>query len=247
MGDFLMKMESSGYCPDAGLLDKVMDLYSQTKITSDQEEQSSPNPGATLNAGENLSQKLVAPEQFAISGHLSVGELAFEPVSSPQDDWFWPLDLRPKLSSGAAMFVPMSGIPPPPPMPMSTCLDDDDFGQDNLLFANRTALSALAKPFEPVPETLHSHWKEGLEYHGDDQEPMHYSQLEESMGVDVGGIENSTRPVNRPVKQGNQASKKNRSKNWGGSSTKKGEPSKDRSNDDKKTRTWKAKDKNDKL
>merc|ERR1719240_1749491 len=32
-GDFLMKMEAAGFCPDAELLDKVMDLYSQNKAT----------------------------------------------------------------------------------------------------------------------------------------------------------------------------------------------------------------------
>jgi len=244
--DFLMKMESSGYCPDADLLDKVMDLYSQTKIARDQEKQNLSNAGATSNTGDHFSQELLAPEQHATSEHVLVGEQVFESAAPPQDDWFGPPDLRPKLSSGAAMFVPMSGIPspPPPPLPMNTCLDGDDFGQDNLLFPYRTALSASAKPFQPDPETLqHSQWNEGLEDHGYCQPPTHNTQPEKGRGVDVGGAENSSRPVNRPVKHSNQPGKKNKSKH-SGSSTKKGEPSEERSSDDKKTKTWKAKDKN---
>merc|ERR1712107_697153 len=108
--------------------------------------------------------------------------------------------------------------------------------------------SASAKPFQPVPEaSLHAQWNEGLGDHGYDQQPAQDSQLEKRRGTDVDGAENSSRPVNQPVKHGDQLTKRIKSANGGWSSMKKGEPSKQRSHNDKKMKTWKAKDKCDAL
>jgi len=118
--DFLMKMETSGHCPDSELLDKVMDLYSSTKAQREQDR------GATKDERRDASAEAGAAR----------AELAEEKHDG----------LRAKLSSDARIFVPQFGIPPPPPQPAPQLREEfSDLAQ----CLQRTRLTAAAKPFEP--------------------------------------------------------------------------------------------------
>jgi len=118
--DFLMKMESSGFCPDSKLLDKVMDLYSLQKSAREQEKRQA----------AAAQKQQVAPLQQQCSMEAPVAPTktpmeALESVLGPhissmavQED-----TARSKLSSQAAVFVPSFGVPPPPPKPLGATGD----------------------------------------------------------------------------------------------------------------------------
>lgn len=86
--DFLMEMETSGGCPDSGLLDKVMDLYSQQKSKRDQERQSAEQHTTTLlGAFEPQVMMDYAPiEEYFSRTKLSSAATAFVPLGFGTDD-----------------------------------------------------------------------------------------------------------------------------------------------------------------
>lgn len=73
--DFLMKMEQCQYSPDVKLLDRVMELYAQHKVTTE------------------LGQRLNAEAQDTATG-LSADAAEFVPAALPDDSWngaAWPV------------------------------------------------------------------------------------------------------------------------------------------------------------
>lgn len=138
--DFLMKMEAAGFTPESRLLDKVMDLYSQHKQKRELKKQESAAMSAGPRSGRDLLQAYtmdVVPE-----------------IQGP----------RAKLSSQAAIFVPMC-IPPPPPRPQvaeepksnaaqAASSEPSDLPEperpEQCEAKPRTKLTACAKPFEPM-------------------------------------------------------------------------------------------------
>lgn len=109
--DFLMKMESSGFCPDSHLLDKVMDLYSLQKSAREQEKRQA----AALQQHQQLQQTMSADAPAALSKTpMEALESALgQHISTLAQD----PDARSRLSSAAREFVPSFGVAPPPPKP----------------------------------------------------------------------------------------------------------------------------------
>jgi len=149
--DFLMKMETTGYCPESHLLDKVMDLYSQQKAEREQE-------------------KL----KFA---EATMKQEAAEAISAPEGDIAAALDElldaqpRMKLSSGAPIFVP--GQPAYEAAVAETAAAELAKEQDGpapsespVPTQQRTRLKPAAKPFEPQFGCGFSYtgWAPGAEY-----------------------------------------------------------------------------------
>eukprot|EP00811_Abedinium_folium_P000731 NODE_1066_length_2624_cov_4.631958.p2 GENE.NODE_1066_length_2624_cov_4.631958~~NODE_1066_length_2624_cov_4.631958.p2 ORF type:complete len:510 (-),score=177.78 NODE_1066_length_2624_cov_4.631958:815-2344(-) len=150
--DFLMKMEASGYCLEAEMLDKVMELYSQEKVARD-------NDQLEAKALEEVHDADAAELAANLAGLASLGGRgdpdgfgALEEFAAPTAD-----QPRVKLSSDAAIFVPMH-VPPPPPAPLppppppppaavGTGIDEEQMAAPP---PRRTALSASARPFNPV-------------------------------------------------------------------------------------------------
>jgi len=66
---FLMKMESNGLCPDSDLLDKVMDLYSESRATEASEAPAAaPSSDAITSLSNSLRNVSTPPKSNAFSG-----------------------------------------------------------------------------------------------------------------------------------------------------------------------------------
>merc|ERR1740121_1623845 len=115
--DFLMKMESAGYCPDSTILDKVMDLYTLQK--SQRGPTKAKSKGGAGAQGVPAGEVVASP--LAGSGTPASGnpfEMMFGPKGSGEE-----LEMRAKLSSAAPAFVPTFGeqpIPASAPEPASS-------------------------------------------------------------------------------------------------------------------------------
>lgn len=159
--NFLMKMETSGFCPDSDLLDKVMELYSQEKT---QKEQEKPDVAADYSfAGMGA----VAPMP-ALSG--IVGDI--NQMNNSMED-----GARAKLRTDAPLFVPSFGVTTPsPPMAAMDGAAGAPVAATDEIAPQRTKLVAAAKPFEPqfnvtfFPDTytwsFEEKWEEGAEDDG---------------------------------------------------------------------------------
>lgn len=132
--DFLMKMETTGYCPESHLLDKVMDLYSQQKAEREQEK---------IKFAEARIKQEAAEAKTASDGDIAA---ALDELLDAQP--------RMKLSSGAPIFVP--GQPADPATVAETAAAEPAKEQDGpapskspVPTLQRTRLKTAAKPFEP--------------------------------------------------------------------------------------------------
>lgn len=93
-GDFLMKMEAAGYCPDAELLDKVMDLYSQHKAIREKSPEDMMEPSSPA-----------SPPTSKKRGQLSSDAPVFTPPAADRvSDSAESLE----LSADADVFIPPS-------------------------------------------------------------------------------------------------------------------------------------------
>jgi len=133
--DFLMKMETTGYCPESHLLDKVMDLYSQQKAEREQEK--------------------VKFAEARMKQEAAEAKIASDDIAAALDEL---LDAQPrvKLSSGAPIFVP--GLPAETAAAAETATAESTPEQDKdgpapskspAPAPQRTRLTKTAKPFEP--------------------------------------------------------------------------------------------------
>jgi len=153
--DFLMKMEMSGFCPDSNILDRVMDLYSQQKVQNQEEKKKA---AAAAEEAKMMQETGLAGATTDDGGiQAALDELL---DSEP----------RKKLSSGAPIFVPglsadapvfvpsfgggMEAPPPPPPPPepleAAEFLQQPQQEESAAIPAQRTRLTAAAKPFQPT-------------------------------------------------------------------------------------------------
>lgn len=148
--DFLMKMEAAGFTPDADVLDKVMELYSQKKALRESEKSETdpkaPNPSF-------LDDLLQGPSTRA---KLSSSARLFVPMSE----------------------VDLSQAPPPPPTSSNSksvvtlskeeVSTAEESGGDELEEVpeqpQRTALKASARPFESASFTAPFAWPEPYHY-----------------------------------------------------------------------------------
>jgi pentatricopeptide repeat protein len=145
--DFLMKMETSGYCPESDLLDKVMDLYSQQKSQRQKQAEAPKEQAPTM-------VDAPAPEPGVPGGAAAEGD-AEKPVAQSdatpmEEDLAKSSSLRSrlKLSSDAPVFVP-SFMPAPPAPPAADAPAGDQQDEGEARTSLRTRLVASAKPFEP--------------------------------------------------------------------------------------------------
>jgi len=151
--DFLMKMETSGYCPESHLLDKVMELYSQQKAEREQ---------------EKLKIAEAKMKQEAAEANTADGDIA-----AALDEL---LDAQPrvKLSSGAPIFVP--GVPGEPAAAAEAATAAPTHQQEKegpapskspVPTLQRTRLTTTAKPFEPQFGCgfAYGTWAPGAEQH----------------------------------------------------------------------------------
>jgi len=132
--DFLIKMETTGYCPESHLLDKVMDLYSQQKAEREQEK---------LKFVEARMKQEVAETKSAPDGDIAA---ALDELLDAQP--------RVKLSSGAPIFVPGQPAEPAAMAEAATALptppqENDKLASSKSPAPTRTRLTTAAKPFEP--------------------------------------------------------------------------------------------------
>jgi len=100
--DFLMKMETSGYCPNSELLDKVMDLYSQQKSQRvlEKQGQQPDAPGAPAPAPE--PEETLAGQRAKLSSDAPIFVPSFGGEEAPEAE----LRDRTKLTAAAKPFEP---------------------------------------------------------------------------------------------------------------------------------------------
>jgi len=144
--DFLMKMETSGFCPESDLLDKVMDLYSQQKSQRQKQAEAPKEPTPMGAAPSPLGAGAPA---FAPGGGGEAAEGDAEKLA--EDDLAKSSSLRSrlKLSSDAPVFVP-SFMPAPPAPPAADAPAGERPEEGEGRTSLRTRLVASAKPFEPL-------------------------------------------------------------------------------------------------
>jgi len=148
--DFLMKMETSGYCPESDLLDKVMDLYSQQKSQRQKQAEAPKEESTPMVVAPPAPEHGVPPEPAG--GDAAEGDAEKQVVQTTvEDDMGKSSSLRSrlKLSSDAPVFVPsFMPAPPAPPVDGAPAGDEEDKGE--VRTSLRTKLVASSKPFEPL-------------------------------------------------------------------------------------------------
>lgn len=156
--DFLMKMETSGYCPESELLDKVMDLYSQQKSLREQEKQlppapeevpAEPEPAPPIPPAPAASPSVEEPiEGLPDEEDRALEGILHDTITEPAETALAEEDAaKTRLSSDAPIFVP--SFSPAPAAPPAAAAPNDETEEPEQRTSLRTKLVASAKPFEP--------------------------------------------------------------------------------------------------
>lgn len=143
---FLMKMESVGHLPDSGLLDRVMNLYSETRTareTADLAKAEAPAPVIAL----ELCEAVVAGEDPAARTQLSAQAAAFVPFTTqlPQDETvpeYSAASPEPALGEGSAETAAA-------PESRDSATKESLSPAKDALLTTRTKLTATSAAFEP--------------------------------------------------------------------------------------------------
>lgn len=136
--DFLLKMENASYNPDSGLLDKVMNLYSEQKIQKEKEKAQEAQNAAQMPV-DGFSMLFPPIEEIPEGLRAKLSSHAAEFVPSFPDSFIE----NTKLSSRAEAFVPVGASD------IAEAGAGDEKNGSSGTTSLKTALKATSQPFEP--------------------------------------------------------------------------------------------------